>query len=42
MTYNQPDAKGFYGNFGSQFVPRNTDALMVSKIRFKLSLNSVK
>ena len=21
MTYQQPDAKGFYGKFGGQFVP---------------------
>ena len=22
MTYQQPDAKGFYGKFGGQFVPK--------------------
>lgn len=21
MTYNQPNEKGFYGNFGGQFIP---------------------
>ena len=34
MTYQQPDAKGFYGKFGGQFVPETLKTMWAVKHLF--------
>ena len=39
MTYQQPDAKGFYGKFGGQFVP---ETLMTAVIELDKAYREAK